>query len=78
MNNVLKQQGVAGRGAIMTVLNMAIIKDLTLPLPPINVQRNFDQIVMLFVRNNTTPSAKPNTYFKHCSIAPFAVNNDYE
>lgn len=41
--HVMTQLGAKGRGAIMTGLNLGIIKKTTIPLPPIEVQRQFTQ-----------------------------------
>lgn len=45
--DVLHQLGVRTKGAVMPGLNMGIIKDLKLPLPPIELQREFKRVVNL-------------------------------
>lgn len=40
---ILGQLGVRGRGAIMDGLNLGIIRELKIPVPPIEVQRMFNQ-----------------------------------
>jgi type I restriction enzyme S subunit len=42
---ILKKLGVAEKGAIMPGLNMEIIKDVPIPLPPLEAQRQFALIV---------------------------------
>lgn len=42
---VLRQLGVSERGAIMPGLNKGIIKELVISLPPLPLQKKFDQIV---------------------------------
>ena len=42
---VLEQLGVSERGAVMPGLNMGLIKDLVLPLPPLPEQERFAKIV---------------------------------
>lgn len=42
---VLKQLGASGRGAIMTGLNLGIIKKIGIPTPPIEVQRQFTNVL---------------------------------
>ncbi len=42
---VLKRLGVSEKGAIMPGLNMEIIKDVPIPLPPLEAQRQFALIV---------------------------------
>lgn len=42
---ILEQLGVSERGAVMPGLNMSIIKELIVPLPPISLQKQFKQIV---------------------------------
>jgi type I restriction enzyme, S subunit len=46
----LRQLGLSERGAVMPGLNMGLIKDLTMPLPPISVQEKFAQIVQKYDR----------------------------
>lgn len=43
--DVLQQLGASERGAIMDGLNMGLIKDITVPLPPLPLQKKFAQIV---------------------------------
>jgi type I restriction enzyme S subunit len=50
---ILKQLGVSERGAVMPGLNMNIIKDLVLPLPPLPLQEKFAQIVQKYERLRT-------------------------
>lgn len=38
---ILQQLSSSGRGAIMNGLNLGLIKQLTLPVPPIDIQRSF-------------------------------------
>lgn len=45
--DVLRQLGVRTKGAVMPGLNMGIIKDLELPLPSVELQRDFKRIVDL-------------------------------
>ncbi|MCW3094721.1 MAG: EcoKI restriction-modification system protein HsdS [Chthonomonadaceae bacterium] len=45
--DILRQLGVRTKGAVMPGLNMGIIKDLELPLPPIELQEEFKRIVDL-------------------------------
>ena len=40
---VLRQLGVSARGAVMPGLNMGLIKETVLPLPPIELQREYAQ-----------------------------------
>jgi len=47
---VLQQLGVSERGAIMPGLNMQIIKELIVPLPPLTLQQQFAAIVHEFER----------------------------
>jgi type I restriction enzyme S subunit len=42
---VLRQLGMAGRGAIMTGLNLGIIRSIRLAVPPISIQHRFDKAV---------------------------------
>lgn len=42
---VLRQLGMAGRGAIMTGLNLGIIRSIRLAVPPISIQHIFDNAV---------------------------------
>lgn len=50
---VLKQLGVSERGAVMPGLNMNIIQDVEIPLPPLHLQEKFAQIVQKFERLRT-------------------------
>jgi type I restriction enzyme S subunit len=43
--NVLSQLGVSERGAVMPGLNMGIIKSLSIPLPPVQLQEEFAQFI---------------------------------
>ncbi len=43
--DVLQQLGASERGAIMDGLNMGLIKDITISLPPLALQQKFAQIV---------------------------------
>jgi type I restriction enzyme S subunit len=43
--SIRRQLGAAEKGAIMEGLNMTIIKELSLPLPPLSLQRRFANIV---------------------------------
>lgn len=45
--DVLRQLGVRTKGAVMPGLNMRIIKDLELPLPPVEFQMEFARIMSL-------------------------------
>jgi type I restriction enzyme S subunit len=47
---LLHQLGVSERGAIMAGLNMEIIKELVVPLPPLPLQQKFTQIVHQYER----------------------------
>jgi type I restriction enzyme S subunit len=47
---VLHQLGVSERGAIMPGLNMQIIKELVVPLPPLPLQQQFAHIVHQYER----------------------------
>jgi type I restriction enzyme S subunit len=49
--DVLFQLGVSERGAIMPGLNMGIIKDLKIPLPPLDYQQKFVQFLEKFTDN---------------------------
>jgi len=42
---VLRQLGVRTKGAVMPGLNMGIIKELELPLPPIELQEQFKRVI---------------------------------
>jgi type I restriction enzyme S subunit len=48
--SVLQQLGVSERGAVMPGLNMQIIKELVVPLPPLPLQQEFARIVHQFER----------------------------
>lgn len=48
--SVLQQLGVSERGAVMPGLNMQIIKDLVVPLPPLILQQQFAHVVHRFER----------------------------
>jgi type I restriction enzyme S subunit len=48
---VLRQMGVRAKGALMPGLNMAIIKDLQFPLPPIELQEQFQRFVSVSNRH---------------------------
>jgi type I restriction enzyme S subunit len=50
---VLKQLGVSERGAVMPGLNMNLIQDVEIPLPPLPLQEKFAQIVQKFERLRT-------------------------
>lgn len=50
---VHRQLGVRTKGAVMPGLNMGIIKDLELPLPPIELQERFKRIVALCTISRT-------------------------
>lgn len=43
---VLRQLGISERGAVMPGLNMGIIKDLSIPLPPLEMQTQFKTFVI--------------------------------
>jgi type I restriction enzyme S subunit len=46
--SVLQQLGVSERGAVMPGLNMGIIKDLIVPLPPLPLQQKFARVIHKF------------------------------
>jgi type I restriction enzyme S subunit len=46
----LEQLGISERGAVMPGLNMGLIKDLIMPLPPLYLQEKFAQVVQRFER----------------------------
>ena len=48
--SALRQLGVSERGAVMPGLNMGLIKELVIPLPPLPLQEKFAQIVQRFER----------------------------
>lgn len=48
--SALKQLGVSERGAVMPGLNMGLIKELVISLPPLPLQEKFAQIVQRFER----------------------------
>ena len=48
---ILRQLGISERGAVMPGLNMQIIKNLSVPLPPISLQQQFAAIVHSFERS---------------------------
>ncbi len=45
---VLRRLGVSKRGAVMPGLNMQIIKELSIPLPPFPLQQKFAEIALCF------------------------------
>jgi type I restriction enzyme, S subunit len=50
----LRQLGVSERGAVMPGLNMDIIGDLVIPLPPLELQQQFAAIVEEHERARST------------------------
>jgi type I restriction enzyme, S subunit len=52
--HIRRQLGAAEKGAIMEGLNMGIIKELSLPLPPIPLQQKFANLVAQHERLRTT------------------------
>jgi len=72
--NILKQLGVQAKGAVMPGLNMSIIRELEIVLPPMNIQRAYNERKMLIasqLRSMLEHQAQLDTLFASSQVRAF-------